>query len=74
MEKVPILGDRDKARVEDLTGRIPLLLRALLDFAKRPFKDIEEEIWQHKDLAAVGRHVRQFASAKLKDGAMNYEQ
>jgi hypothetical protein len=71
--KVPIFEDDDKARVEDLTGRIPLLLRPLLNFAKKPFHDIEREFWEHRDLATVGVNVRVFADDKRENECANYE-
>jgi hypothetical protein len=72
--KVPIFEDDEKARVEDLTGRIPLLLRPLLDFAEKPFHDIEQKFWMHRDLAAIEVNVRVFSDANREDEPANYEQ
>ena len=71
--KVPIFEHDDKARVEDLTGRIPLLLRPLLNFAKKPFHDIEREFGEHRDLATVGVNVRVFAAYIYANDRANYE-
>jgi hypothetical protein len=65
--KVPIFGGDDKARVEDLTGRIPLLLCPLVDFAGKPFHEIEQ-------VATVGENVRAFAAQKMENEPQNYEQ
>lgn len=71
---MPIFKADDKARVEDLTGGIPLLLRPLLDFAEKPFHEIEQEFWVHPDLVIVGKNVSEFASEKKKnEQAENYE-
>lgn len=73
-KKVPIFKADDKARVEDLTGRIPLLLCPLLDFAEKPFHEIEREFWTHPDLVIVGKNVSEFAAEKKKnERAENYE-
>lgn len=73
-KKVPTFKADDKARVEDLTGGIPLLLRPLLDFAEKPFHEIEQKFWKNIALAAVGKHVRKFASEKQEnERAENYE-
>jgi hypothetical protein len=69
--KVPIFDD--KARIEDLTGRIPLLLHPLLHFAKKPFHEIEQEFRMHHDLATVGKNVLEFAAEKMKTEPQNYE-
>lgn len=72
--KVPIFEDGDKAKVEDLTGRIPLLLRPLLDFAEKPFHDIEQKFWMHRDLAAVGVNVTLFADDIKQNEPAIYEE
>ena len=73
-KKVPILGDDDKAKVEDLTGRIPLLLRPLLHFAEKPFDEIKTEFWTHDDLVAVEDNVSEFSAQKAKnESLLNYE-
>jgi hypothetical protein len=73
-ERVPIFGGDDKARVEDLTGRIPLLLRPLLDFAGKLFHGIEQEFWTHHDLATIRKNVREFAADIMAKEPQNYEQ
>jgi hypothetical protein len=71
-KKTPILADDDKARVEDFTGRIPLLLRPLLHFAEKPFDEIEKEFWAHRDLSAVRQNVVAFSAQKLQSEPQNY--
>lgn len=71
-KRVPIFGAEDKARVEDLTGRIPLLLRPLLHFANKPFHEIEQEFWTHRDLFIVGKNVLEFAQEKQENEGQNY--
>ena len=71
---VPIFRDKEKARVEDLTGCIPLLLRPLLQFSGKQFHEIEQEFWMHHDFATVGKNVLEFAAEKMQDEPQNYEQ
>jgi hypothetical protein len=73
-KKVPIFEANDKLKVEDLTGRIPLLLRPLLQFVAMPFHEIERKFWMHHDLAAVEENVLQFAAEKRAKESQNYEQ
>jgi hypothetical protein len=72
--KVPIFGGNNKARVEDLTGCIPLLLRPLLDFTKKLCHNIEQKYWTHRDLATVGENIREFAADKMVNESLNYKQ
>ena len=74
-KKVPIFEADDKAEVEDLTGRIPLLLRPLLQFSGKPFHEIEQGFLTHKHLVAVRENIVQFAAEKrAKESKNNYEQ
>ena len=75
-EKLPIFGsdDSDKARVQDLTGCIPLLLRPLLDFTGKPFHNIEKEFWMHDDLVIVGENIVKFAAEISENEPHLYEQ
>jgi hypothetical protein len=59
-DQVPIFEDNDKARVEDLTGCIPLLLCPLLQWGGRPFRNVEEKFWAYRDLIVVGENVQEF--------------
>lgn len=73
--ELPIFEDGDKARVEDLTGCIPLLLRPLFEWANRPFRDIEQNFLAHSDLDFVRENVRDFAAGKMKDQThTNYQE
>jgi hypothetical protein len=72
--KVPSFKHKaDKDRVEDLTGRIPLLLRALLEWNGQEFCEIEQDFRLHKDLAAVKLGIHNFAD-RLRESiaAQNY--
>lgn len=72
--KVPMIEDDDKARVEDLTGRIPLLLCPLLEFTGKQFCDIEHEFLEHRDLAVIEKNIRESAAVKIKtETGSNYE-
>ena len=66
-EQLPILEGNDRAVLEDLTGCIPLLLRPLLEYAKKLFCDIKEDYLKHQDLVAVGANVREFAAEKWEN-------
>jgi len=59
--QVPTCDDVDKARVEDLTGCIPLLLRPLLRFGGKSFCEVEQDLWAHADLAVIRDNVSKFA-------------
>jgi len=71
-ENVPILEGNDKAELEDLTGRIPLL-RPLLEFAKEPFHNIQQSFLMHQDLVIVGKNIQRFANEILKNGSVHFE-
>lgn len=73
-KQVPIFEAGEKSRVEDLTGRIPLLLRPLLQFAGKPFNEIEQGFWRHDDLAAVRENIMKFSAEKRAKEPENYEQ
>lgn len=71
---LPTFDEEDKARVEDLTGCIPLFLRPLLKFSGKRFCDVELLYWGHDDLTAVGRNVRAFsATMRFSESGLNYE-
>ena len=75
-EKLPIFGsnDLDKAKVQDLTGCISLLLCPLLDFTGKQFHNIEQEFWMHDDLVIVGENIVKFAAKINENEPHLYEQ
>jgi hypothetical protein len=60
-------SDDYKMKVEDLTGRIPLLLYPLLKWGGHDFSDIEDQFWADSDLRAVESNIAAFAK-KVRDG------
>ncbi|KAI9443719.1 hypothetical protein F5148DRAFT_1255992 [Russula earlei] len=73
--KVPIFEDEaDRYNVEDLTGRIPLLLRPFLTSDGKVFSAVEQTIWQDKDLVAVRRNIHKFANRmRTHNTGIDYE-
>jgi hypothetical protein len=71
---VPQLEDNtDKIEVEELTGRIPLLLRPLLRFGLKKFRVVENDIWGSPEFLAVSQNIRCFAhQMKEGDGGTRY--
>jgi hypothetical protein len=65
---LPTFECGEKARVEDMTGRIPLLLRPLLKFKGKSFRDVESQFWSHPDLEFVGQAVQDYASGVRQTG------
>ena len=65
--------DADRMEVEELTGRIPLLLRPLLRFGSHNFRTVEDNFWMEPDLLAVGKNIRDFASRTKSKGDPEYE-
>jgi hypothetical protein len=60
VDKIPQLSDKNRRIVEYLTGRIPLLLRALFDGAQFD----EASFMNHKDLLKVKEDVLRFFEGK----------
>jgi len=60
---LPDLTDDDKKRIEDITGGIPLLLRALLspDFKKLKFEKLLAEYLNTQELLQVTDQMEAFA-------------
>ncbi|KAF8333265.1 hypothetical protein F5887DRAFT_994782 [Amanita rubescens] len=66
--KLPIFErESDKGRVEDLTGRIPLLLRPLLGWKGQNFCDIQQQFWHHRELAMVKTNILNFDQSMIHD-------
>lgn len=58
------LSESDKLLIEDLTGRIPLLLGPFLYHGAGLTNLLNHSIWEDDTLASVSRNVRDFADAK----------
>ena len=73
-DKLPIFEHKsNKDRVEDLTGRIPLLLQPLFEWKGEDFCKIEQQFWLHKDLVVVKQNIYDFANRmKGIKGAQSY--
>lgn len=56
-----------KKRVEDLTGRIPLLLVPFFGHAGKTLQSLEPDIWEDPVLDNVVNNVRDFASKKRSE-------
>jgi hypothetical protein len=59
---IPKFETDDKIRVEDLTGRIPLLLRPLFKYGGKTFCDVEAAIWEEPEITAVRNNISNFAN------------
>jgi hypothetical protein len=64
-DKIPALTSLERKFVEYVTGRIPLLLRALFYFQDKPFKRVE--FMKCEDIAEVQTNVAQFFSQKMRE-------
>lgn len=66
--KLPVFEpESDKDRVEDLTGRIPLLLQPLLGWKGQRFGSIEQQFWHHRELAVVKKNILDFDRRMTND-------
>jgi len=62
-----------EARVEDLTGCIPLLLHPLLQFGGKSFCKVEQDLRAHADFAVIRGSVSTFAGTMSKvNSDINY--
>jgi hypothetical protein len=69
---LPIFEGRDKHLIEDITGRIPLLLQPLLGFSGSAL-GIVQDFLKHKDIVGVTKNVQEFArDVKDKHGPTNF--
>ncbi len=60
-------SDEEKQRVEDLTGRIPLLLNPFVMHREKTLEFLEPQIWMDEALESVRRETIDFASAKKSE-------
>jgi len=57
-------SDEEKQRVEDLTGRIPLLLNPFVMYREKTLEFLEPQIWMDEALESVRRETIDFANTK----------
>ena len=60
-------SNEEKQRVEDLTGRIPLLLNPFVMHREKTLEFLEPQIWRDEALESVRREIIDFASAKKSE-------
>jgi hypothetical protein len=60
-------SDEEKERVEDLTGRIPLLLKPFMKYHEETLKSLEPKIWMDEALRSVRWEIINFAKAKKSE-------
>lgn len=61
---LPTLTDDHKKNVEDITGCIPLLLRALLRYPGKDFKSVESDFLSEVELQNVIDQMQTYATMK----------
>jgi hypothetical protein len=72
--ELPIFEDEeDMAVLEELTGRIPLLLRPLLSHAGKPLHEVMDSILEDQDIARIGINIRYFTATIMQESAPSYE-
>jgi hypothetical protein len=60
-----------KAKIEDITGRIPLFLRPFLGVTDENFQEKWDDGFQTaKDILDIDVNLNNFTKAKLKEGMM----
>ncbi len=60
-------SDEEKQRVEDLTGRIPLLLNPFVMYREKTLEFLEPQIWMDEALEFVRRETIDFANTKKSE-------
>lgn len=74
VKQIRLIEDsEDRATIEDLTGRIPLLLRPFLDLGDKPFDDVTTLIRGNRELSIVGANIRRFSAMKRSISSTDYE-
>ena len=74
-DKLPMFeNDEERVEVEDLTGRIPLLLRPLLQFCQQRYCAVEGDFWACPEIDAVRRNIEKFSESKRKIGEREYDE
>lgn len=64
---LPTLSNENRLEVELMTGRLPLLLQALLHFAGRPYDDIKDEFATSRVLQTVRHGAKGFVESKFEE-------
>jgi hypothetical protein len=73
--RLPIMDEDEKSHIQYLTGNIPLLLRPLLQYSGKEFKDIESMFLNSNELKNIVVGIHTFANRKRaelngKDGRL----
>jgi hypothetical protein len=75
MDKLPKFeNDEERVEVEELTGRIPLLLRPLLRFGQRKYRAVERRFLSCPEIDAVRKNIMEFSESKRKIGERDYNE
>ena len=64
----------ERVEVEELTGRIPLLLRPLLRFCQQKYRSVERDFWACPEIEDVRQNIEQFSESKRKIGEREYNE
>jgi hypothetical protein len=72
--ELPTLDSLGTVGIEDLTGRIPLLLRPLLRFSQQDFHTVENDFWTSPEIGAVGENILKFAEDRYNQGVEAYNE
>jgi hypothetical protein len=65
--------DADKKMAEDLTGCIPLLLRPFLKWGGRNFREVEDKIWNERDILEVRMNITRFSNDLRNKGGPDHD-
>lgn len=60
-------SERDRQRIEDLTGFIPLLLHPFSGHPGKSLESLEPEIWDNEVLASVVNTTIDFGVKQMRD-------
>jgi hypothetical protein len=63
-----------EVEVEELTGRIPLLLQPLLRFGQQKYREVEGDFWACPEIDAVRRNIELFSESKRMIGEREYNE
>jgi len=71
---LPTLDEFGTVKIEDLTGRIPLLLRPLLQFSQQDFDEVENDFLTSPEIDTVRTNIIKFAEDRRSQGVMEYNE
>jgi hypothetical protein len=73
---LPKVDESEKEYIEDVTGRIPLLLRVLLRLGRQNFEDVKSEFLKSPELSKVPLQVEDHSlkmQSKLKSDERQWQ-